>query len=180
MLINRKDILRKQALMKRKMIVDKEKKSHIIVNKIIGLECYQKAQVIGLYKSMKDEIMMDELISYSLYCGKKVLLPRVVGNKLLFLEYSENDILEKSSFNVLEPLLDNHKIYVSEIDLMIVPGLLFDKNNYRLGYGKAFYDRFFNNCDTYKIGVCFQEEFIEKLPIDKWDIKMDQVITDNV
>ena len=61
---------------------------------------------------------------------------------------------------------------------IIVPGLLFDKNNNRLGYGGGYYDRFLANNNIYKIGICFSNFLVDKIIIDKNDIKMDEVITE--
>ena len=85
--------------------------------------------------------------------------------------------MEKGSFGILEPS-QNGKIFTQKIDLMIVPGISFDKERNRLGYGKGYYDRFLACNKTFKIGVCFEETRCESLTCDKHDIKMDLVITD--
>ena len=172
-----KDILRKDILDVRKSIKEKDEKSTIIVNKIINLDLFQKANVIALYKSMKNEVNMDYLINYALKCGKKVLLPKVLNNDLVFIEYKNGDILEMSDFGVLEPFIDG-KVYNEKIDLIIVPGLAFDNENNRLGYGKGYYDRALLNRNSYKIGVCYQEQIVDLVPTFDSDIKMDLIITD--
>ena len=98
MLINiqeEKDLLRKKMFELRKSILDKETKSNEIIKKIIKLDIYKNAKVIGLYKSLPNEVMMDELINYTLSLGKIVVLPKVVDNKLIFFKYKIGDMLEQ-------------------------------------------------------------------------------------
>ena len=173
-----KKLLRKSLVDIRKDILDKDRKSQIIVNKIIKKDYYLNAKVIAFYKSLKDEVNIDYLINYALNCGKTVLLPRVIGNDLVFLKIDNDTKYEKSIFNVLEPIYDKEKVYNDTIDLIIVPGVGFDINNNRIGYGKGYYDKFLFNKDIYKIGVCFHEQLINNITIDDNDIKMDMIITD--
>ena len=175
---NDKKLLRTRMIEIRKKIKDKNKKSKRIVDKIIHLEVYKQAIVICLYKSLVNEVQIDSLIDYSLKCGKIVLLPKVVDNNLIFLEYHQNDQLEKSDFRVLEPVLDSKRDYQGKIDLVIVPGLAFDKRNHRIGYGKGYYDCFMKNKDFYKIGICYNEQLIDNVPVNYDDVILDLVITD--
>ncbi len=172
-----KKIFRVNALERRKDIKDKEIKSLIIVNKIINLDIYKNSKIIALYKSINDEVITNYLINYSLKCGKIVLLPRVVNRNLLFFKYQENDQLEKSKFNVLAPIYNEFNI-VNNIDLIIVPGVCFDKEKNRMGYGKGYYDRYLKDKKVYKIGICYDEMLYESVPINLYDIKMDLVITE--
>ena len=61
---------------------------------------------------------------------------------------------------------------------VIVPGVIFDSNNNRMGFGKGYYDRFLKDKKCYKIGICFKEQITDNLPIDDYDIKMDEVVVD--
>jgi len=168
-----KENLRKQMLLLRKNIPNKKNKSQLIVDKIINCEYFKKAMVICLYKPLKDEVDINNLINYSLEVGKIVLLPKIENNQMLFIQINQNTLYERSSFHVLEPIGNE---YSGSIDLVIVPGLAFDKNNNRLGYGKGFYDRFMKGKSFYKIGVCFMEQMVNSVPIDSNDIKLDLVI----
>ncbi len=178
MLLIDKDYLRKKMIKLRRNILNKDVKSNIIVNKIINLDIYKNSKVIALYKSLDNQVNLDYLIKYSQYCGKIVLLPKVVGNKLLFIKYHLGDKLEKSYFKVLEPSSYKENIYRDKIDLIIIPGLSFDKDSNRLGYGKGYYDRFLKKKNIYKIGVCYFEQLIDYVPINNNDIKMDLVINE--
>ena len=169
-----KDELRKYMLIMRKGISDKEKISTIIVDKIINLDIYKKSKVIALYKSMLDEVNTSKLIKESLK-SKVVLLPRVIGDKMIFVEINSKTSYKKSHIGVLEPIGNE---YSGTIDLIIVPGLSFDKLGNRLGYGKGFYDRFLRDKSIYKIGICFNKQIYLGLPCDNYDIPMNLVITE--
>ena len=88
---------------------------------------------------------------------------------------SLND-LKNGYFNILEPTT-NKKVIDFKDTTCIVPGICFDINNYRIGYGKGFYDRFLSNKNIYTIGLSYKETLIKKIPIDKYDINLNEVIT---
>ena len=166
-----KDELRKQIIKKRKDILNKKKKSTIIVDKIINLDFYKKAKVIAIYNNMTNEVDL----SYLKDIDKIVLLPKVVEDKMIFIKIDNNTKYKNSSFGVSEPIGEE---YLGNIDLIIVPGVGFDKELNRLGYGKGYYDKYLSGKNIYKIGVCFKEQIVDSLPVDKYDIKMDLVITE--
>ena len=168
-----KDEIRKVLINKRKKLFNKKELSTIIVNKIIDLDIYNKARVIALYNSLKEEVDTSILISKSLK-NKKVLLPKIIDNKMKFIIINNESLYEKSNIGVLEPI---GEIYNGKIDLIIVPGVAFDKKLNRLGFGMGYYDKYLINNKSFKIGICFSEQIVDSLPIDKYDIKMDMVIT---
>lgn len=167
--------LRKEILYLRDNLEDRYNKSMIIKNKLLDLDIYKESKAIALYFSMKSEVDTKELIKESLLLGKKVLLPRIINkNKMIFIEINDNTEYERNSFGVMEPIGEEYK----DIDLIIVPGVAFDKNNNRLGYGRGYYDKYLSNKDIYKIGICYSEQLIDKIEVEEHDIKMDLIITD--
>ena len=177
----KKSEIRKKYLILRKNIVNKELKSEIIFSNLIQTEEYKNAKIIALYKSLETEVNTTKLIDYSINNGKVVALPRVVNNELMFYKISINDKLEKSKFGVYEPISNNENIInKDEIDLIIVPGICFDEEMNRLGFGKGFYDRYLYNCRSKFIGICFEEQILYNkiLPVTKYDVKMPKIITD--
>ena len=83
------------------------------------------------------------------------------------------------AFGIDEPIgnvYDNPE----KIDLIVVPGVAFDKKNNRLGRGKAYYDKLLKTANTFKVGICFDFQLIDSVPVDKYDIKMDLVISDSL
>ena len=171
--MNKNDI-RKIMLDKRRKINNKDYLSTIIVSKIIDLDIYKKAKAIAIYKSLDSEVNTNDLIIESLK-SKVVLLPRIVNNEIVFIEINKNTEYIKSRIGVLEPI---GNVYDGSIDLIIVPGISFDKELNRLGFGMGYYDKYLSKKNIYKIGICFDNQVIDLLPTDDNDIKMDLVITE--
>lgn len=170
--MNKKEI-RKRLIEIRKNIINKKELSTIIVDKLMCLDIYKNSSVIALYNSLNDEVNTKDLINESLK-EKIVLLPRIIDNEMVFIKIDNDTKYIKSNFKVMEPI---GEIYQEKIDLIIVPGVSFDKEKNRLGYGRAYYDRYLKNKDIYKIGLCFDEQIVDLLPNEKHDIKMNMVIT---
>ena len=119
-----------------------------------------------------------ELIEYSLNNNKIVVLPRVYKSTLRFYQISHEESYELSSFNIAEPEENISKLISKDkIDLIIVPGICFDLNGNRIGYGKGFYDSYLTD-EMNTIGICFKEQITDTIPSDNHDKKMKKVITD--
>lgn len=168
--------LRNKYKLIRKNISNKEEKSDIIINKILNLKEYKSAKTVALYYSLIDEVNTLKLIEKSLK-EKITLLPRVINdNEMTFFLIENINDLEVGSFNIKEPTTN---IEMNNIDLMIIPGICFDKNRNRIGFGKGYYDKYLCNHDIYKIGICFDEQIFPKMIESNInDIKMDLIITE--
>lgn len=167
--------IRKEILYLRDNLEERYSKSMIIKDKIMNLDIYKNSNCIALYHSMKSEVDTKELIKESLELGKKVVLPRIINkNKMIFIIVNSDTNYEKNSYGVLEPIGEEER----DIDLIICPGVAFDKDNNRLGYGRGYYDKYLKDKDIYKIGICYKEQVVDKIDIDDFDIKMDMIVTD--
>ena len=166
---------REEYLNGRHHINNKKEKSEVIVNKILVHPSFIKASKIGIYASLEDEVSTDRLITESLKMGKRVFLPKVNKSDMSFYEINCLADLEIGTFGVREPIGDRVD---NDLDLVIVPGVAFDSNNNRIGFGKGYYDRFLKDKTCYKIGICFKEQMVSNIPVNDWDIKMDEVIMD--
>lgn len=171
-----KNALRKKYLEIRKKIKNKNSKDITIFKKVIINEKIKEATTILIYVSTEDEVDTKKLIEYFLK-NKKVAVPKVIGNDMNFYFINSLDDLENGYFNILEP---KTKVEVKDFSnaLSITPGVCFSKDGYRIGYGKGFYDRFYQKHKIYKIGLCYKECLVEKLPNDPFDINVDEVISD--
>lgn len=169
-----KSNLRKLMLEKRKSILNKKELSTCIVDKLFELDVYKNSRVIALYYSLFDEVDTRDIIPRILN-KKTVLLPKVIGDKMIFIKINKDTKYNKSNLGVLKPL---GKEYSGNIDLIIVPGVSFDREHNRLGFGKGYYDKYLKDKDIYKIGICFNEQLTNTLPVDDYDIKMDLIITE--
>lgn len=158
----------------RKKIKDKNNQNEYIFNKLINLKEVQESNTILIYVSFRDEVDTFNIIKY--FIDKKlVAVPKVNKDTMDFYYINSLNDLSPGNYNILEPTTST-KVTNFNNSICIVPGLCFDKNNYRLGYGKGYYDKFLSNKNIYTIGLSYKETIIEKLPIDKYDIKLNKVI----
>lgn len=168
--------IRKQIRYKKDQISEKDKQiqATAVFEKIEKLEEFQNAKNILVYWSMPDELSTHNfVIKWSR--KKQMLLPVVKDDEMLIKPFSSKDELKQGSLGIWEP--DVQKEFLHAIDLVIVPGMAFDKNKSRLGRGKGYYDKYFVNKNIVKIGVGFDFQLLEKIPTATFDIKMDKVIT---
>ncbi len=173
-----KKTLREQYKTIRKDIPNKDKKSKKILEALINNPLFQEAKVIAFYNSFKDEVDTKELMAVAKNMGKTILLPRTLSYDLIFFEINKDTKFKKSEFGIDEPV--GGKVYSLEmVDLVIVPGLAFDKEGNRLGYGGGYYDRYLEFTKLPSIGICFQEQISDTLlPTTEQDMKVDMVQTD--
>ena len=168
-----KSDLRKQLIEKRKTL-NIEKLSKLICKKIIACEAYKTSKNIFAYYPKPFEVDITPLFEDE---SKIWFLPKVNGENLEFYEYKNGDRLKTGEFGVKEPICNKKTDIIP--DLIIVPALSADKNNYRIGYGKGFYDRFLNSfkkiCPQ-TLTPIFSDLIAEKLPTEKYDKKIDMII----
>ena len=169
---NQKKALRKELLSLRKSIIPQ-------VLSIKMLEKYPEfveARTVFCYISAHGEVDTYKVIQ-ELLKDKKVLVPYCINEEGDMIACPINSLkdLKEGKFKIPEP--ESPEEFPKEkIDFVIVPGVAFDKNGYRLGYGKGYYDRFLDGITPFKLGVCQREFFLEEVPHGKFDIKMDNVI----
>lgn len=142
---------------------------------LVAHSFYKNSKDIMIFYPTKYEVNLLDLVENF---GKNFFLPRVNGLELEVCEFSNSTELKKSEFNIFEPT--SNPVSPSVLDLVIVPALMVDKKGYRLGYGGGFYDRFLSeNKGQFKtIVVIPQKLYVEELPIDEYDEKIDCVVTD--
>lgn len=146
--------------------------SQILVKKLQDSYEYKSAENIMIFYPLNGEINLLGLLKDN---SKNFYLPKIEGENLLCCPFGEKDELCESCFKTKEPTTES--VEKDLIDLVIVPALAVDKNNYRLGYGGGFYDRFLNGVNITKI-VCIPKEFLlETVYPEEHDIKVDKIIT---
>lgn len=117
-------------------------------------ELFQAASCIALYHAIAGEVQTAGFIE-KWYKKKKLLLPLIVGDDLRLLLYEGPESLKPGPFGILEPKADGIEVPKNEIDLIIVPGVAFDKDKNRMGRGRGFYDRLLSTLNAPKVGIRF-------------------------
>ena len=135
---------------------------------------------IALYYPSNFELNVLKILEFKNILAQDILLPVTdVNNQMNFFSWQKNEVLFVNKFGILEPAKTQIKIP----DIMLVPVLAFDKNKYRLGYGKGFYDRYLNKYlkqfkNILTVGVAFSFQRHHKLPINQNDVKLNYIITE--
>lgn len=181
-----KEQIRKEILsrLKNQSKGERGRKSRLIEDKIFSSEMFKKADAVMFYVSRDEEVDTRRMIEDALRIGKRVAVPysdsetnEIVASELVD---PEKD-LELSPLGIYQPKKDSslREIPLREINLVIVPGVAFDRENKRLGRGKGYYDRFLRKLPpaTITIGVCFDFQLIDRLPCDSHDFPVSKVIT---
>jgi len=145
---------------------------------------YKDADTIFAYSAIKNEVLCEYLIEKAIADGKKVALPRVINSdddiEMQFFYVDGDTELENGFMGIYEPDEDYSNLAVpSGKTLIILPGIAFDKNFSRIGYGKGFYDRYLSlyGENAQSIAICYDFQLFEKIPSDEHDIPADAIVT---
>jgi len=147
-----------------------------------SFEAFSGAKTVMLYCSKESEAPTQDIIQKALDEGKKVCLPITnASERTMELSFiSSLDDLVPSSFGVMEPKLSGLiSCKPSDVMAALVPGIAFDRDGYRLGWGLGFYDRFLPSLSCPAIGYCYEAQIAEKLPREKFDIPVKAIATEN-
>ena len=173
-----KSEIRRKIKTLRSMLLESEKLSAAeeVFARLESTAAFLMADHILMYHSLPDELSTRSFLAK--WNGKKhCYLPRVNGVNLDILPYDETR-LELGAFHIEEPT-GNNTVSPDEIELVVVPAVAYDKSGNRLGRGKGFYDRLLQNTKATKVGVGYEFQMLDKLPVESHDVKMDIVITQN-
>ena len=171
-----KPSLRRMVGQLKRLMTDSEKQRQAdsVFAQIEQLQQFKAATDIAVYWSLDDEIDTHHFIE-KWFNRKRLWLPVVVGDDLIFKQFEGTDRMTAGAFGILEPTgrqLDN----VAQIGLIIVPGVAFDLQNNRMGRGRGFYDRLLANSQAYKIGTAYSCQIFSQIPTEETDIPMDLVV----
>ena len=148
--------------------------SEVILRKLAQHLRFMEAERVMLYASLPDEVQTLSFLETWRH-RKTVILPTVVGDDIIPVELAENVEFAEGDFHIPEP--QNHP-YTGDFDLIVVPGMAFDKAGHRLGRGKGYYDRFLSqHPQVYTIGLCFDFQLLPEVPFEPHDCLINDVIT---
>ena len=186
----KKQILRQEILAIRNTmpLLLRQQKSNKILQTVYDIETFKDAEVILTYVDYQSEVMTSSLIARALLEGKKVYCPKVSGNDMDFYRISSLNDLKEGYKGIREPEAGESFIDMQNLPdkktLVIMPGVVFDMECHRIGYGKGFYDKFMtqmseNGMDFYKIGLAYECQLVDKVPYEAHDISINIVVTEN-
>ena len=172
-----KQELRRQIRAAKKAVPFCEKltRSASIMQQVETLPQFVQANTVLLYWSMDDEVQTHDFVN-RWYKDKTLLLPCVDGDELRLRRYTGPECMTAGEqFGIGEPVGDD---FSGNIDVIIVPGVAFDRQGNRIGRGRGYYDRFLcQHLDVKRIGICFDFQLVDAVPTEPLDITMDEVIS---
>jgi 5-formyltetrahydrofolate cyclo-ligase len=176
--------IRKEVLMKRSKMKaeEKELKDNIILEKLFETNLYKNARNIFTYISFGDEINTIKLIERALKDNKNISVPKTYREtrtmNAIFIPCLKE--LKENHMGILEPIDDSIVIKKEDIDLIIVPGAVFDKDFNRIGYGGGYYDRYLEDIayKNNKVVLAYDFQIVDKIEKEEHDVKVDIIITD--
>jgi 5-formyltetrahydrofolate cyclo-ligase len=182
-LYNNKVYIRKSVIEKRDSITIDIKKEwdERILKKLIDNKSYKDSLVLFTFVSFGSEVDTHKIISCALNDGKIVYAPKIKSKDKGIEIFRINTLsdLKPGYFNILEPLENCPVGNIKDIDLILMPGIAFDRNGGRIGYGARFYDRFLTNInsDVTKLALAYQFQVLDEVPITEFDVKIDGIIS---
>ncbi|WP_124726485.1 5-formyltetrahydrofolate cyclo-ligase [Staphylospora marina] len=159
----------------------RERESAEICRRLTESDVYRAADSVLFYMPFRGEVDVKPAILHAWQSGKTVLLPRVQTATRRMRAFRVNgwDDLEKGAYGIPEPKEDPDGMWPPErIDLVVTPGVAFDRKGYRLGYGGGYYDRFLQGLNhPVRIGVCFREQMVDTVFPEPHDQRMRWIVT---
>ncbi|MFB4166475.1 5-formyltetrahydrofolate cyclo-ligase [Virgibacillus sp. JSM 102003] len=176
--------LRKNAITMLKSVSEQERKNieGKLTQNIVESNIWEQSDVVGITISNGFEWNTKPIIEAAWDEGKSICVPkcRPKERKLDFYRINTYEQLEVVYYNLLEPIPEvTQRVDKDMIDLLIVPGLLFDRSGFRIGFGGGYYDRFLSDFPNNRISLASNAQIVEGLPTEPYDIPVDKIITES-
>lgn len=179
-MVDKTEIRRRMRELKRAVTAEEKlRRSETVMRSVEQLPEFQRARVVLLYWSMADEVQTHAFVE-RWYRAKTLLLPCVDGDDLVLRQYTGPEcMVAGEQFGIGEPTGEEWKD-LGAVELIVVPGVAFDKQNNRMGRGRGFYDRLLKSTpNAVKVGVAYDFQMLDAIPVEPHDVKMNRVITEN-
>ena len=183
----RKDAIRKQAHANRNALENKDELSRRIVGAFMALPEYALAETVMFYIDVRSEVRTRHDLEVALQSAKTIVVPWCnVDGELELFRLDSMDELEIGMYKILEPRaelrgLAEKQVNVESLDLIMVPGVGFDRRGARTGHGKGYYDKLLQHArsNTPLIALAFECQLFDEIPMADHDIFMDKIITED-
>ena len=183
--VSKKQAIRRQAHENRKNQENKDEVSREIVDRFLALQEYAAAGTVMFYVDVRDEVRTRHSLPDALASGKRIVIPYCVDGELELFWLESMDELDVGMYKILEPkeslrTVASKNLRPEDLDLIMVPGVAFDRNGGRTGHGKGYYDKLLQHAraDTPLVALSFECQLFEEIPCEEHDIYMDKVVTE--
>lgn len=185
-LFERKTEIRKQAHENRKNQPNKDEISSRIVERFMQLPEYHSAGTVMFYVDVRDEVRTRQALPGALQSGKRIVVPYCLDGELELFHLESMDELELGMYRILEPRLELRTVTAKHLqpdnlDLVMVPGVAFDRQGGRTGHGKGYYDKLLQHArpDAPLVALSFECQLFDEIPAEEHDIFMDKIVTED-
>lgn len=177
-----KAALRQRLLAARRALTteDRTLRGERIRTSLLGTQVWTSARTLGCYLSLADEVSTWPLLASAWEQGKRVAVPVLLSKDLglEFRELRDDTGLRPGPLGILQPV-SGRLVPPAELDLVLVPGVGFDLNRHRLGFGGGYFDRFLSGYTGWSLGLAFEVQVVDRLPVSTHDRAVDQVQTED-
>lgn len=177
-----KKILRKRVIQQLSELskTEYEKVSSIIAQRLFAEATWKQAKTIGITISKAPEVDTYQIIRKAWEENKRIVIPKCYpkDKSMRFRQLTDFNQLETVYYGLLEPIEEQtEEVLKQDIDLLIVPGLAFTRDGYRLGFGGGYYDRFLPDYTGDTLSLAFNQQLVSEIPIEAHDIPVNKIIT---
>lgn len=181
-----KAALRREILARRGALADRDARGSVILDHVRRLAALGAARTLASYVGVGAEVPTRPLLVEALERKVKVAVPARAGERLRLVEISSLSELVSTSFGLLEPPDDlavraDRVVRPASVDVMLVPGVAFDRRGGRLGHGRGYYDRLLQDAGAgpLRVGLAFSCQIVEEVPMVSGDVPMDLIVTED-
>jgi 5-formyltetrahydrofolate cyclo-ligase len=182
----RKQAIREAAHANRKAQPDKDAVSVRIVDTFMALPEYAAAKTVMFYVDVRDEVRTRQALPTAIQGDKRIVIPFCVDGELELFHLESMDELSIGMYKILEPRVELRdvaakRLQPEDLDLIMVPGVAFDRNGGRTGHGKGYYDKLLQHArpDCPLVALAFECQMFPEIPVQSHDIYMDKVVTES-
>ena len=175
--MDKRELRRKIREQKRAMTPEEiESASEKLKELFLATDQYRRAKTVYGYLPYNQEVHTVPILEQALADGKQVAVPKVYGDEMRFIYLNDLTRVAVSDFGIPEPVEDG-PVADDPTALVLMPGLAFDKEGHRIGYGGGFYDKFLAEEPEHPtIALCYTFQVVNELPTEEFDIPVDQVL----
>lgn len=184
-IVERKRAIREESHARRNAQTNKEELSREIVARIMALPEYAAAKTVMFYVDVRSEVRTRNDLAKALTTGKRIVVPYCVDGELELFHLEDMNELQIGMYKILEPKAELRsvpakRVEVEQLDLIMVPGVAFDRRGGRMGHGKGYYDKLLEHArlDTPLVALAFECQMFPEVPVAEHDIFMDKIITE--